>query len=122
MTRVIYGPRHSGRTTKLIDLCKQMNRIYGSNYAVILVRSISEAAQIMQMAVERGYKDMPYPVTLTEVQQLTGRSHYKTLLIDNLDLLIQDMLGPRFAVAGYTINSEDFLDEISKEAPEGKDG
>ena len=113
MPKVIYGPRQSGRTTKLINLCKLMNETYGGNYAVILAKDHEDALRIRKMADGMGYPDMPFPVTLGEVVTLKGHSYYKKLLIDDLDILIQRIVGSQFEVAAYTINSEDFLDEIS---------
>ena len=50
MPRVIYGHRQSGRTTKLIHLCKLMNETYGANRVVILAKDHEDAIRIRQMA------------------------------------------------------------------------
>ena len=115
MPRVIYGHRQSGRTTKLIHLCKLMNETYGANRVVILAKDHEDAIRIRQMADDMNYRSMPFPVTLKEVINLRGHTYYNKLLIDDLDILIQDIIGGQFEVAGYTINSEDFLDELSRQ-------
>ena len=116
MPRVIYGPRQSGRTTKLIELCKTMNETCGLNNTVILAKDFDDAHRIYKMATDMGYPSMPFPITFPEIQHMRGsKSWYKNLLIDDLDIFIQRLIGSPWHLAGYTIDSEGFLDELSKE-------
>ena len=116
MVRVIYGPRRSGRTTKLIELCKTMNETCGVNNTVILAKDYEDAQRIYKMAQDMKYPSMPFPITFPEIQHMRGsKSWYKNLLIDDLDIFIQRLIGSSWNLAGYTIDSEGFLDEISAE-------
>lgn len=116
MVRVIYGPRRSGRTTKLIELCKTMNETCGVNNTVILAKDYEDAQRIYKMAQDMKYPSMPFPITFPEIQHMRGsKSWYKNLLIDDLDIFIQRLIGSSWNLAGYTIDSEGFLDEVSAE-------
>lgn len=115
MVRVIYGPRRSGRTTKLIELCKTMNETCGANNTVILAKDYEDAQRIYKMAQDMKYPSMPFPITFPEIQHMRGsKSWYKNLLIDDIDIFVQRLFG-QWNVVGCTINSDEFLDEISKE-------
>lgn len=111
--KVIYGPRQSGKTSKLINLCKMHNDTYGSNHTVIMAKNRLDAFRIADMAHEIGYSNMPFPVTYDEIKD-TPPTHYKEILIDDMDVFVQNILRT-WKLAGYTISSENFLNELSEE-------
>jgi ABC-type hemin transport system ATPase subunit len=98
---IIIGGRGSGKTHKLIELCKKMNEDAGINDTVIVALNHDDACNIMDMARNMGYKGMPFPLTLNEVRAY-GPTIYRRLLIDNIDVLMQQVVAP-FQLIGFTL-------------------
>lgn len=103
---IIIGDRHSGKTYKLITLCKKLNEEAGINNTVIVALNHNDACNIMAMAQNMGYEGMPFPLTIDEVKAY-GCTIYRRLLIDNVDILLQQVVAP-FQLVGvtYTENKE----------------
>lgn len=93
MTR-ISGERQTGRTTELIKLCQKMNRDHGINDTVIVVADQKRAQCVSEMARHLGYISMPNPIPIhyATSQHMTG-SYYKWALIDDVEYVLQTVLG-----------------------------
>ena len=100
----IWGGRQSGKTTKLIKLCQEMNREHGKNDTVILVKSHNDAKRVKQMADDLGYHDMPFPVVLEEIWHKHA-THYTKILADDMDAVFQHILGS-WELVGYSITDK----------------
>lgn len=97
----IIGTRRSGRTVKLIRLCKKLNDAAGHNQTIILVSDLRRAHAIYDEALKIGCGDIPFPAI---PEDILGHptTFYKRVLIDDLDSLMQRLLG-LWELAGYTI-------------------
>lgn len=106
MTR-ISGKRQTGRTTELIKLCKKMNRDHGINDTVIVVADLKRARCVSEMANKLGYIDMPNPIPIhyATSQHMAG-SHYKYALIDDVECVLQTILGNGLQLRGYVEEDE----------------
>lgn len=93
MTR-ISGGRQTGRTTELIKLCQKMNRDHGINDTVIVVADLKRAQCVSEMARHLGYISMPAPIPIhyATSQHMVG-SYYKYALIDDVEYVLQTVLG-----------------------------
>ena len=101
----IIGTRQSGRTTRLIRLCKRLNEENGSNDTIILVSDRNRARIIMKKAEEMGCGDIPFPALLCDINRL-HTTRYKRVLIDDLETFVQMSLGV-WELAGYVIKGPD---------------
>ena len=98
----IIGKRQTGKTTKLIQLCKKLNEEHGINDTVIVAKNRQDARLISQTADAMGYKGMPFPVVWDDIIRCRP-TFYKKLLIDDVDMLIQQLVYP-WEVVGYTLS------------------
>lgn len=99
----ISGGRQTGRTTELIKLCQKMNREHGTNDTVIVVADDRRVMFVYEMAKKLGYGDMPYPLTISYVsaaRHMAG-SYYKWALIDDVEYVLQTILGNGLQLRGY---------------------
>lgn len=99
---VISGGRQTGRTTELIKLCQKMNRDHGINDTVIVVTDSKRARCVYDMANKLGYKDMPDPIPIhyATANHMVG-SFYKYALIDDVEAVLQTVLGNGLQLRGY---------------------
>ena len=98
---IIVGDKGSGKTHKLIALCKKMNEEAGINNTVIVAKDRKDARRISDMADKMGYRSLPFPVILDDVRQIRP-TYYKRLLIDDIDYIMQQVLGS-WELAGFTL-------------------
>ena len=98
----IIGSRCSGRTTELIKLCKKMNEEHGTNDTFIVVADRDRARCVYAEAVKMGYLDMPYPVPASYISH-KGGSFYKYALADDVEAILQTLLGGFFSLSGYVV-------------------
>lgn len=101
----IIGERQTGRTTKLIELCRKMNEEHGINDTFIIVANANRARSVYAAAVELGYLGMPYPVPVAYVSR-TGATYYKYALVDDAEIVLQTVLGGRIELTGYVVVGE----------------
>lgn len=100
---IISGGRQTGRTTELIKLCQKMNRDHGANDTVIVAANDRMVMCIYEMARKLGCGDIPYPLTISYVsaaRHMAG-SHYKYVLIDDVESVLQTILDNRLQLRGY---------------------
>lgn len=104
----ISGKRQTGRTTKLIKLCRQMNKDHGTDDTVIVVADDRRVMCIYEMAKKLGYGDMPYPIPINyaTAAHMHG-SHYKYALIDDVEYVLQTVLGNGLQLRGYVEEEND---------------
>ena len=110
---VVCTKRGGGKTTQLIELCHRLNHESNHNFTVILAKSMDDAGRIYAYARQLGYSDIPYPITLNELEhgRLAG-SMYTDVLIDDLDYFAQHVIGPRCILVGYSITDYNDKDTI----------
>lgn len=85
---IIYKDRGQGKTTELIKRSAETG-----NYIVVPNRN--RALNIVRRAQEMGYNNIPFPITIEEVLQHGFRGTYiKKVLVDDVDLIIRQLLGP----------------------------
>lgn len=96
------GGRGSGKTTRLILHCMELNKKAQANNTVILTRDHDTARQIKRRATELGYPNMPLPVTPSEI---FGKptTWYKRVLVDDMDDMMQQVLG-QWELVGYSVS------------------
>lgn len=96
------GERGSGKTTRLILHCMELNKKAQANNTVILVRDHDTARRIKRWAIELGYPNMPLPVTLSEI---LGKptTWYKRVLVDDMEDIMQQVLG-QWELVGYSVS------------------
>ena len=107
ITRII-DKRQTGRTTKLIKLCRQMNKDHGINDTIIVVADSKRARCVSDMARKLGYKDMPDPIPINyaTARHMTG-SFYKYALIDDVESVLQTVLSNGLQLRGYVEEDHD---------------
>lgn len=106
----IIGTRQSGRTTRLIKLCKRLNDEEGFNNTVIMVPSRIRAQVLMDMARALGCGDIPFPVTPQEIVKRTP-GIYVRVLIDDMEDVMDQMLGANMLI-GYSIQGPKMENEF----------
>lgn len=96
------GGRGSGKTTRLILHCIELNKKAQANNTVILTRDHYTARRIKQWATELGYPNMPLPVTPSEI---LGKptTWYRRILVDDMDDIMQQVLG-QWELVGYSVS------------------
>lgn len=102
--KVICSPRQSGKTTEIIRLCNQLNKEHGMNDTIIVVTDFQRARAVAAQAEEMGYKGMPFPCIMEEIFR-NPHTFYKYVLIDDMDRVMQKMLG-QWQLVGYSITDE----------------
>lgn len=108
ITRIV-GKRQTGRTTELIKLCQKMNKDHGINDTVIVAADDRRVMCIYEMARKLGYGDIPYPLTISYVsasRHMAG-CHYKYVLIDDVEAVLQTILDTRLQLRGYVEEDHD---------------
>lgn len=105
---IISGQRQTGRTTELIKLCQKMNRDHGINDTVIVVADIQRAKCVSEMARHLGYISMPAPIPIhyATSQHMVG-SYYKYALIDDVEYVLQNILGNGLQLRGFVEEAND---------------
>jgi hypothetical protein len=93
--KVVQAPRQSGKTAYIMSLSEQTKQ-------PLVCFSQEEKKRVMDDARNRGV-NIPEPVTLIEVT--SGRAQGKTVMVDNLDLLLT------FVFPGITIDTATITQE-----------
>ena len=101
---VICCGRGEGKTKQLIELCYKMNSEAHRNYCVIVGKDREDADRIGKMAHAMGYSSNPWPVTVDDLIR-TKHSHYTHVLVDDIELLVQRLIGFNWRLAGFSITS-----------------
>lgn len=98
--QIIAGPRGSGKTTKLIELCVKTPN------SVIVCTDRSKVDYIKQMAVIKGYK-IPSPITIGTMMCM--RKDYLgggNFLFDDIDAILSRIVPMHCTVFAGTISDE----------------
>ena len=85
--RLIIGPRHSGRTTQLIQLCSQLG-----GTVRIIVPNATQKENIKGLAREMGV-EIPEPVIIDRLKLQRYGDNTQGYLIDNLDQILIRLTG-----------------------------
>ena len=93
--KVVQAPRNSGKTAYIMSLSEQTKK-------PLVCFSQAEKKRVLEDARNRGV-NIPEPVTLIEVS--TGRAQGRTVLVDNIDLLLT-IMWPGITIDTATITQE----------------
>src|SRR3954471_17018905 len=90
--KVIYSPRKSSRTTRLIEMCAEKERLGELSY--IVVENHRQAWAIAQKAQEMGLT-IGFPITFYEFMRREWNGvHIKHFFIDNADHMLAALAAP----------------------------
>ncbi len=109
--KVIGGPRRSGRTTRLIELCHEAESTGTPSY--IVCHSTDEAHRIFELASEME-KPIAFPITYDELKAFHGAPTQFNFYIDNAEYLLQKLLSLPYNIDAIAITVDEILSPTSK--------